>query len=110
MQAAQHVTIGARLNKTQFQYTMNDAAREERFDGYRHLVRTPAAWRVWERQAESFRGAGCDGVRLRNCWCCMIATEACCGGGVLGGAQALVFRCRQKKFRACAEMESRSSC
>jgi hypothetical protein len=28
MQAAQDVTIGARLNKTQFQYTMNDAARE----------------------------------------------------------------------------------
>ena len=25
MQAAQDVTVGARLNKTQFQYTMNDA-------------------------------------------------------------------------------------
>jgi hypothetical protein len=25
MQAAQDITIGARLNKTQFQYTMNDA-------------------------------------------------------------------------------------
>ena len=25
MQAAQDITVGARLNKTQFQYTMNDA-------------------------------------------------------------------------------------